>query len=592
MRVDRANLKSVFLAALAMLAALGARNALAADANPWPAYPLDPDYFRGFGGVIGGYLSIWKITGCWLLFLGWVHTSDWISQDAQLMRQRYQMWNPIVVGVFALAFLLVWVIPLFSVGFLLMFVAWAAPLTTYILYRNARVEEHQKVLTKEHLRHWYARQLRRFGIKIEADAEVAKQAAAPDVQFTLQGGGSKQEDEGQHLAARQMPGYEPAQRLISDALTNRADALLIDVGGNAAAIRYLIDGVWHNCAPQPAPMGESLQAAFRTLAWLDSPAAPQAGGAFGAKRAGTAYECRVTTQVAEGARRMVLRVRAHGMSGPTKLDELGVRAKAIEQITALMGLERGLLLFSSAPAGGLTTLVDVVLNSCDRFMRDFAAVEDAQRREHDITNVEVTTYNSASGESPATVLPKVARRRPNVLVVRDLVNADTVKQLSAQAAERLIVAAIPARDACEALLRVLLLKAPPREFAAAVTAVVHSRLLRRLCENCKEPYPPPPELLQQLGIPEGKVEVFYRPRQEKEAICDSCRGIGYRGRIGLYELLQVSPAVREVLIKTPQIEPLRKAAREAGLISARDQAILLVARGVTSLEEVQRVLKS
>jgi len=570
---------------------LAARQALGADPNPWPYYPLDPDRFRGFGDVLGGYLSTGKIVTCWLLFLGWVYTTDWISSDAQIHRMRHNVWNPIAVGTFAVAFLLVFLIPAFWFGFLLMVVAWVAPLTTYILYRNSKVEDHLKVLTPDHLKHWFSRQVRRFGVKVEPEKMTAK-PAGPNIQFAVVAGATQPDNEGQHLVARQLPGYEPAQRLMIDAVENRADSVLIDVGGESTAIRYLIDGVWHNVAPQAAPMGDALQAVFKSVAWLEPQPSPSGAGVFAMERAGDKFECRVAAQAVEGARRLVLRLRNKKTVGPASLEELGMRAKTIEQLNALVAQDHGLLLFSSAPAGGLTTLIELILNKSDRFLRDFCAVEDTQRREHEITNVEVTTYDSAAGQSPATVLPKLLRRQPNVLVVRDPVNADTVRLLCQQAAERMILTSIAARDACEALLRVLLLKVPAQEFAPAVTAVVHSRLLRRLCENCREPYPPGAELLAKLGIPAGKVEVFYRPRQEKEAICEACRGIGYRGRIGIYELLHVTPAVRDALIKSPQIEPLRKAAREAGLISARDQAILLVARGATSLDEVQRVFKS
>jgi len=578
-------------ATLAVMGMLLARVALGADPDPWPYYPLDPDRFRGFGDVLGGYLSTGKIVTCWLLFLGWVYTTDWISSDAQIQRMRHNVWNPIAVGTFAVAFLLVFIVPAYWFSLLLMMVAWVAPLTTYILYRNSKVEDHLKVLTPDHLKHWFARQLRRFGMKVEPEKMTAK-AAGPNIQFSVLAGATPPDNEGQHLVARQLPGYEPAQRLMIDALENRADAVLIDVGGENAAIRYLIDGVWHNVAPQAAPMGDALQSVYKTMAWLEPQPSPNGAGAFAAERAGDKYECRATAQTVEGARRLVLRIRNKKLAGPASLEELGMRAKTIEQLNAVVGQDHGLVLFSSAPAGGLTTLIDVILNKSDRFLRDFCAVEDTQRREHEITNVEVTTFDSAAGQSPATVLPKLVRRNPNVLVVRDLVNADTVRLLCQEASQRMILASIPARDACEALLRVLLLKVPPQEFATAVTAVAHSRLLRRLCENCREPYPPGAELLAKLGIPAGKVEVFYRPRQEQEGICEACRGIGYRGRVGIYELLHVTPAVRDVLTKSPQIEPLRKAAREGGLISARDQAILLVARGVTSLDEVQRVLKS
>ncbi|MCE9554060.1 MAG: Flp pilus assembly complex ATPase component TadA [Planctomycetes bacterium] len=591
MRTPGSTARFLGLATLAVAGMFLAREALGADPTGWPDYPLDPDRFRGFGNTLGGYLSIWKILGCWLVFLCWVYTTDWINQDSQIHRMGFNLWNPITVGTFAVAFLLVWVIPVFWFGMSLMVVAWLAPLITYIFYRNSKVEDHLKVLTPDHLKHWFASKLKVFGVKV-APEQVTAKAAAPSIQFSATAGATPQENEGQHLVARQLPGYEPAQRLMIDALDNRADAVLIDVG-ETTAIRYLIDGVWHNSAPQPGPMGDALQSVYKTMACLDAPSADlKVGGDFGVKRAAEAYVCRVTSQAAEGTKRLVLRVRSKKMTGPTSLEELGMRAKTIEQLNALVAQQKGMLLFSAPPAGGLTTIIDVILNKSDRFLRDFCSVEDAQRREHEITNVEVTTYDSAAGETPATVLPKLFRRKPNVLLVRELVNADTVRLLAGQSAECLVLGAIPARDACEALLRVLLLKVPPQEFAPAVTAVVHSRLLRRLCDRCKEPYPAGPELLAQLGIPAGKVEMFYRPRQEKEGICETCRGIGYHGRVGIYELLHVTPAVRDVLVKSPQIDPLRKAAREAWLISARDQAILLVARGVTSLEEVQRVLKS
>src|SRR5690606_17991662 len=105
----------------------------------------------------------------------------------------------------------------------------------------------------------------------------------------------------------------------------------------------------------------------------------------------------------------------------------------------------------------------------------------------------------------------------------------------------------------EALLRIMMLKIPPAEFAPAVTGVLNVRLVRKLCEKCKEAYPPPPEVLKQLGIPAGRLEAIYRtPTQpinpkKPDEVCDQCNGVGYFGRTGIFELLKVDDHIRKVL---------------------------------------------
>ncbi len=139
----------------------------------------------------------------------------------------------------------------------------------------------------------------------------------------------------------------------------------------------------------------------------------------------------------------------------------------------------------------------------------------------------------------------------------------------------------------------LQLKVPHREFAMNVTAVLCTRLIRKLCDACKVAYAPSPELLKKLGIPQGKVEALYRvPKPEEiEKPCKECAGLGFKGRTGMFELLEVDDQIREVLIKKPQLDLVRKAARAAGMRPFQEEGLLLVAKGVTSLAELQRVLK-
>ena len=120
-------------------------------------------------------------------------------------------------------------------------------------------------------------------------------------------------------------------------------------------------------------------------------------------------------------------------------------------------------------------------------------------------------------------------------------------------------------------------------------------MIRKLCDSCKEAYAPPPQILQQLGIPEGRVQAFYRPfqpnPQEPKEPCQVCGGIGYLGRTAIFELMVVGDAVRKVLADNPTPEVLRQAARKEGMKSLQEEGVLLVAKGVTSLPELMRVLK-
>jgi type II secretory ATPase GspE/PulE/Tfp pilus assembly ATPase PilB-like protein len=278
------------------------------------------------------------------------------------------------------------------------------------------------------------------------------------------------------------------------------------------------------------------------------------------------------------------------------LDELGMRSKLQEQLLELMKSKQGFSLFSAPPGGGLRSTTDVVLHACDRYTREFAAVEEEGRRYVAVENIPVTTYKAADGQSPTDVLPRLFRTEPNVVLVRDLVNAQTVSMMCEEIAEnRMMIGTVRAKDSAEALLRVLVLGVPPAEFAKAVTVVVSQRLVRKLCDACKEAYAPPPQILQQLGIPEGRVQAFYRPPQpnpeEPKPPCEVCGGLGYLGRTGIFEILPVGDAVRKVLTAGAKLDLVRQAARKDGMKNLQEEGMLLVVKGVTSLPEVMRVLK-
>jgi type II secretory ATPase GspE/PulE/Tfp pilus assembly ATPase PilB-like protein len=160
-------------------------------------------------------------------------------------------------------------------------------------------------------------------------------------------------------------------------------------------------------------------------------------------------------------------------------------------------------------------------------------------------------------------------------------------------AEHLIVSSARAKDCIDTLLRIMAVKASAADFGRSITAVLSQRLIRKLCEKCKEAYPPTPEMLQQFGIPPGRVAAFYRPHppQPKEELCAECSGVGYKGRTAIFELLLVDDSLRQLLLSGAKIDVLRQAARKTGLRTFQEEGILVVAKGLTSVPELVRVLK-
>jgi type II secretory ATPase GspE/PulE/Tfp pilus assembly ATPase PilB-like protein len=545
----------------------------------------------------GGYLSLPKILFCWLLFLLWVRTTDWVNQDVHRLKQNYAIWNSAVFFSFVAAFVLMWVIPSFWLGAFLMVAAYAGPLAGYVVVRNRSVSSERRVLTPNHLRFLMSKKAARFGVKVSAEKQEPKKLG-PSVNFTAKGGKTDRDNAANLLLSRQSPGFPAARQLIADAIEHRADGVLLDYTAQGVTSKLQIDGVWHNHEPYERADADPMLGVFKTISALNvNERRAKQEGAFDAEFNKTKRSCKLTSQGTQTGERVLLQL-ADAKVPKFTFEELGMRPKVEEQLRALHDLPKGIVLYSAPAGGGLSTLMDTGIRSLDRFLRDVVVVEDAVRREHEIENAPVTTFNSAAGETPMTVLPKMARAYPNIYVVRDLPDADTIGFLCEQAKEdRLSIGGLRAKECAEALLRVLVMKVPAAAFAPAVVGVVNQRLIRKLCEKCKEAYTPTPEVLKQLGLPADRVSELFRPPQPQPdqkkppPPCEACQGLGYFGRTGIFELLVVNDAVRDALVKTPKLEIVRATARKAGMRLLQEEGIALVAKGVTSLAELMRALK-
>ncbi len=551
----------------------------------WKTHPdvNGPSIPRG----AGGYFSWWKLLLAWLLFLMWVKVTDWVSRDCQDTELPFGTWVPIVFFPFLVGFFVcILTIPVFAIGYPLGLLCFLIPALVYVVKRNSVVELHERVLTPDHFRYLLAER----GIG-SAEKKAAHEKGAP-VTFLPLSGTDDQVNQANLVRARQSVGFLGAKQVISNAMDHRANKIMIDFTADAAATRFQVDGVWHDSDGFEREEGDNILAIFKTLSSV-KPEERRARqqGVFRTDYQKNKLTCNFVSQGTKTGERAILTLVGKTDEFKT-LEDLGMRDKMVAQLKDLMLQPKGILLFSAMTGNGLSTTLTISLRNTDRLLRDFIAVEDKDKALAEIENVDPIYFEGAKGESPAQKMEGILRKQPDVLVFPELVDTATVHILCNAAAEdQAVFAAIPAKEAVEALLRVLLMKVPAKELAPRVNAVLNQRLVRKLCEACKEAYQPPESLLKKLGIPAGRVSELYRHPEEPEKVCPECYGIGYKGRTAIFELVLLDDMMREVLVKQPKLDMLRKAARKGGNRTLQEEGLLTVIKGITSLPELMRVLK-
>lgn len=560
----------------------------------------------------GFNLAIYKIVLLICLLLAWVFTTDFINRDSVEIGKSIdlppEIWNPIAVFSFLGAFILAFLMPMFILGFLIVFLAEVVPIAIYITLRNGRVTNERKVLTPDHIK----RVIQNIGRgKKGPVVEKEPWELGPTVELQPTGKDSSA-NQAALIDSRQNTAFVPTKKLIADALDNRAEKIMLDFTADAVAVKYYIDGVWHSGNPKihdKEPLnrqwGDQMLHVIKRLALLN-PAERRAKqeGKLKIEYSGSKYDTQVSSQGTQTGERAVVTfllitklVRS--------LEDLGMRDKQRDQLKEILQMgNTGIVAFASMPGDGLTNFWVAALRATDRLLRDFISIEDPAQKEPDIENVNLTLLQP--GETVEGVMPKVLLKQPEVICVPNVKSGTVLDIIALQASSqnRLGIVSLRAKDGPDALLRLLALKPDMPDFAQQMRAVAYVRLIRKLCDSCKQAMPLTPELSQRLGIPPGRVENIYREYQpptpeqlaamkknEIPPTCPKCRGIGYHGRTAIFEFTVLDERMKQALIQQPKIEVLKQTSRAAGNRSLQEEGILLVALGVTSLQELQRALK-
>jgi type IV pilus assembly protein PilB len=408
---------------------------------------------------------------------------------------------------------------------------------------------------------------------------------------------------------------------LVDHLLRRADALRasdihVEPAEDALRVRARVDGVLRPVAALPATAAPAIVSRLKIMAGLDIAVKrrPQDGRSrirVGARE----VALRVSTLPAGGGEKVVLRLLDPRNAGGS-LDELGMDDGLRARFARLLGRGHGVLLVTGPTGSGKTTTLYAALAALDRERRNVLTLEDpVEYRLQGLTQVQV---HPRAGLSFAAGLRAALRQDPDVIMVGEMRDRETVEVgMAAALTGHLVLSTLHTNDAPGGVARLTEMKAPPYLVAGGLIGILAQRLARRLCSACRRPRAAEPEELAALGLGDGPAATTPVPSAgavppadcdrpgpgaRARAVagggvtlhdpggCDACGGTGYRGRIGVYELLVVDTRIRELVLRRAPADAIREAARAAGMVPMSHDAWTKVRAGLTSVAEVAPLL--
>jgi type II secretory ATPase GspE/PulE/Tfp pilus assembly ATPase PilB-like protein len=285
---------------------------------------------------------------------------------------------------------------------------------------------------------------------------------------------------------------------------------------------------------------------------------------------------------AKHGEKVVVRI-IHNDKASVNLEKLGFGYETLKQWKKLIALPNGIILVSGPTGSGKSTTLYAVLQELNADDLNICTVEDPV--EYALAGVNQFQVNEKAGFTFANALRALLRQDPDILMVGEIRDADTAR-IATQAAltGHLVFSTLHTNDAPGAVTRLFNIGVEPYLVGATLAGVLAQRLVRKLCQHCKQPYEPSPNEKRQIEKFGTTVETLFRSKG-----CDRCRNLGYSGRIGIYELLVPDDKLIDRISQGAPLNELRDLARESGMKPLRADGIEKVKAGITTLEEVYRV---
>ena len=373
--------------------------------------------------------------------------------------------------------------------------------------------------------------------------------------------------------------------LIAQAIADGASDIHIEPGERDVCVRYRVDGVLHDVTSSPRSILPRLVARLKVMAEMNiaEHQRPQ-DGRIRLTVAGRPYDLRVATLPTVHGEQVVMRVLDSG-SALLKLEDLGFPEEAYRAYREAFTKPYGAILVTGPTGSGKSTTLYSTLNETASRERATITVEDPV--EYRLPGINQIQVNTKQGLTFASALRSILRSDPDVILVGEIRDRETA-QVAVEAAltGHLVLTTLHTNDAPSSLPRLIEMGVQSYLVASAVEAVVAQRLVRKLCRKCKEAYRPDPAELVEAGFPEGVgIEELFRAKG-----CSACGGTGFRGRMGVYEVMRVSETIERLTVERTSSEDIRTVAIREGMIPMRDCGLERVVEGTTSIQEVLRVV--
>jgi len=371
--------------------------------------------------------------------------------------------------------------------------------------------------------------------------------------------------------------------LISNAVREGASDIHIEPKEKCMKTRYRIDGVLFEVMQSPLKMHPAIVSRIKIMANLDisERRLPQ-DGKISVMVGGRAVDLRVSTLPTSHGEKVVIRV-LDSRSALRDMEQLGMEPDVREAFRRQISLPHGIFLVTGPTGSGKSTTLYAALSQMDGERLNISTVEDPVEYELDFCNQ--VQINEKIGLDFATALRSLLRQDPDVIMIGEIRDNETAR-IAVQAAltGHLVLSTLHTNDAASSVTRLVNIGIDPYLIAASLNGVLAQRLVRRICPKCKQPYDPPERILSYLRRVGVESQPLYRGTG-----CQSCRGSGYTGRIGIYEMLEVDDRFRAQINQDPSVGAMRQLFRESGRRTLFEDGLLKVKQGLTTLEEVLRV---
>ncbi len=402
-------------------------------------------------------------------------------------------------------------------------------------------------------------------------------------------------NEGADEAAEEVPIVAIVDTVVSYAISSRASDIHIEALEAEVLVRYRVDGILHEIARIPSPVHPAIAARIKLLAGLklDEHNKPQ-DGRFRYKTGADAVDIRVGIMPTFYGEKIVMRILS-ATARPQSLEELGMLDDHAAVFKENSKKTYGMLLVSGPTGSGKTTTLYSLMNLLNRSDVNIVTIEDPI--EYDMKYVNQTQVNPAQGITFATGLREIVRQDPNIVMVGEIRDEETA-DIAVQAAltGHLVLSTLHTNDAPSAVPRLFDLKVLPFLAAAVLNVVLAQRLVRKICLTCITSYKPDEKLAasiqEQLTSLKLKEDVKVPKLLFKGQGCPTCNNTGYKGRIGIFEMLAVSEDIRRIIATQGfSLDILYEEARKEGMVTMFQDGLRKVERGMTTIEEILRVIR-